>query len=325
MSIFVSVASYCDPMLGFTLERAAVTAKHPEALHFGVVDQSLTAAQPTLRWPRRVSYLRIDPVDARGPCWARALAMTLYAGESWFLQIDSHMDFDAHWDVRLIEQAKALLSGRAGAVLASYPNPFTLENGQPVHKVVGDQVLAHVVKPNTGFDPGHLVLAFEAHPVPVSEPLPGFHLAAGCLFAPGRFAVEFPYDPRLYFHGEEQALTLRLYTHGWDIFHPPGLPFYHLYNVGEAAGKRPMHWDAAEDARRAVKWSEREKLSRQRLGDLVSGATLGVYGLGRARTLADYATLSGIDYARKSLGPQAYKPLAPVGKEPTPVPMSQSR
>jgi len=86
-----------------------------------------------------------------------------------------------------------------------------------------------------------------------------------------------------------------------------------------------MHWDAAEDARRAVKWSEREKLSRQRLGDLVSGATLGVYGLGRVRSLADYAALSGIDYARKSLGPQAYKPLAPVGKEPTPVPMSQSR
>jgi hypothetical protein len=314
MSIFVSVASYCDPMLGFTLERAASTAKHPEALHFGVVDQSPTVAKPSLRWPRRVSYLRIDPVDARGPCWARALAMTLYAGESWFLQLDSHMDFDTHWDVRLIDQARALLPGRTGVVLASYPNPFTLENGQPVHKVVGDRVLAHVVKPNTGFDPGHLVLTFEAHPVPVEEPLPGFHLAAGCLFAPGRFAVEFPYDPRLYFHGEEQALTLRLYTHGWDIFHPPGLPLYHLYNVGEAAGKRPMHWDPAEDARRAVRWSEREKLSRQRLGDLVAGAPLGVYGLGRARTLADYAALSGIDYARKSLGPQAYKPLAPVAQ-----------
>jgi len=310
MSIFVSVASYCDPMLGFTLERAACTAKHPEALHFGVVDQSPTVAKPTLRWPRRVSYLRIDPVDARGPCWARALAMTLYAGESWFLQVDSHMDFDPHWDVRLVEQAKALLAGRAGVVLASYPNPFTLENGQPVHKVVSDQVLAHVVKPGTGFDPGHLVLTFEARPVPVNEPLPGFHVAAGCLFAPGRFALDFPYDPRLYFHGEEQALALRLFTHGWDIFHPPRLPIYHLYNVGEAAGKRPMHWDPAEDARRAVKWSEREKLSRQRLGDLVAGAPLGVYGLGRVRTLADYAAYSGIDYARKSLAPQAYKPLA---------------
>ena len=310
MSIFVSVVSYCDLMLGFTLERAAATAKHPEALHFGVVDQSPTPARPTFGWPRRLTYLRIDPVDARGPCWARAVAMSFYAGESWFLQIDSHMDFDPHWDVRLVDQAKALAAGRTGVVLASYPNGFAMQDGRPVRKIVTDKVLAHVVKPSTGFDPGHLVLKFEAHPVLVDEPLPGFHVAAGCLFAPGRFALEFPYDPALYFHGEEQALALRLYTHGWDIFHPPGLPIYHMYSFGASTGTRPMHWDSAEDARRAVKWEEREKLSRRRLGDLVAGVPLGVYGLGRVRSLADYAALSGIDYVRKSLGPQAFKPLA---------------
>ena len=79
MSIFISIASYCDPLLTFTIERAARTARHPEWLHFGVVDQSpagtprLQAAQDS---PAKLTYLRIDPVDARGPCWARALAMT---------------------------------------------------------------------------------------------------------------------------------------------------------------------------------------------------------------------------------------------------------
>ena len=325
MSIFVSIASYCDPLLGFTLERAAATAKHPEALHFGVVDQSPTPAKPTFGWPRRLSYLRIDPVDARGPCWARAVAMTFYSGESWFLQIDSHMDFDPHWDVRLVEQATALASGRAGVVLGSYPNGFTLEDGRAVRTKVTDKVLAHVVKPDTGFDPGHLVLGFEAHPVLVDEALPAFHVAGGCLFAPGRFAVEFPYDPALYFHGEEQALALRLFTHGWDMFHPPGLPIYHLYTAGPNMGARPLHWDAAQDAQRPVKWSEREKLSRRRLSDLVAGAPLGVYGLGSVRTLADYAAFSGIDYTRKSLGPQAYKPLAPVERSAKPVPVWQYR
>src|SRR5215218_4902345 len=112
MNIFLSIASYCDPVLGFTLARALATARWPERLHFGVVDQSPAGSLPpnpaALR-PARLSYMRLDPLYARGPCWARAIAMSLYDGESWFLQIDSHMDFDLHWDERLIVQASALL------------------------------------------------------------------------------------------------------------------------------------------------------------------------------------------------------------------------
>ncbi|MDB5752790.1 MAG: hypothetical protein JWP65_3211, partial [Ramlibacter sp.] len=40
MRIFVSLASYCDPMLSFTVGRAMATAQAPQRLHFGVVDQS---------------------------------------------------------------------------------------------------------------------------------------------------------------------------------------------------------------------------------------------------------------------------------------------
>ena len=95
MRIFVSIASYCDPVLPFTLRRAAETAEAPGNLHFGVVDQS-PVDQPRVRVEggARLSQVRIDPVDARGPCWARAIAMGLYDGEEWFVQIDSHTDFD---------------------------------------------------------------------------------------------------------------------------------------------------------------------------------------------------------------------------------------
>ena len=40
MRVFISIASYCDPILGFTLARAVATARWPDQLHFGVVDQS---------------------------------------------------------------------------------------------------------------------------------------------------------------------------------------------------------------------------------------------------------------------------------------------
>jgi hypothetical protein len=198
-------------------------------------------------------------------------------------------------------------------VLTTYPNAFVFEGGKPVHKPTTAKVLALVVAKGARFEPERLALGFEGHPVDVDWPVPGFHVGAGCLFAPGRFALDFPYDPALYFHGEEQSLALRLYTHGWDIFHPPGMPIYHLYNDANSVDRRPLHWDQEEDAARRVKWTELEGISRQRLAAIVGGAPLGVYGLGRERSLADFAAFSGIDYARRRVKMRAYEPRQLVG------------
>ena len=45
----------------------------------------------------------------------------------------------------------------------------------------------------------------------------------------------------MYFHGEEQSLTLRSFTKGWDIYHPKWIPLYHLY---KKAGTKyeTHHW-----------------------------------------------------------------------------------
>jgi hypothetical protein len=308
MRIFASIAAYCDPVLPFTLQRAVAMARFPQELHLAVVDQSPAGSPPpTAPAGVRFSSVRLDVADARGPCWARALAMSLYDGEDWFLQLDSHMDFDPGWDETLMAQAIALGAPQRGLVISSYPNAFAFEAGVPVRRPTTDAVLAHVVKPGAGFDPGHPVLAFEAHPVASAAPVPGYHLGAGCLFGPGRLAEHFPYDPWYYFHGEEQALALRLFTHGWDLFHMPGLPIHHLYNdANSGAPPRPMHWDGAHEAGRSTSWWTLEQRSRQRLAALVSGGDLGIYGLGNNRSLADYAAFSGIDYAGRTLGPQAF-------------------
>ena len=310
--IFISVASFCDPVLFFTLGQACARARWPERLHFGVIDQSPASdrhPEPSDVAPGRLSCIVINPLQARGPCWARALAMSLYDGEDWFFQIDSHMDFEPGWDARLLDQARQLQQTHPDSVISSYPHPFDLEAGQPVHRPTTTKVLAHVLRRDSQFAPDHAVLNFEAHPVEQDTPLQGFHLGAGCLMAPGHFVQRFPYDPYLYFHGEEQALALRLFTHGWTIFHTPGLPVYHLYNSDpETSPARPLHWDEAWDAQRAQRWWVLEQRSRRRLDALLNNdAALGVYGLGASRTLADYAAHSGIDYGRRLIADRAYR------------------
>lgn len=309
-TIFVSVASFCDPMLAFTLDSARAQAADPERLSIGVIEQALPGQwlEFTDDWSRaHVRRTHIDALDARGPCWARGLAMALYQGEDWYLQVDSHTWFQPGWDERLIEWGRRCSAGNPRSILSCYPNPFTMVDGAPVAQPVTERVLAFVVGNEAQFRGDDPVLGFECVAVESDDPIPGIHLAGGCLFAPGRIVDELPYDPRLYFHGEEQAYALRAWTRGWDIVQIPGMPLYHLYTQPGSA-PRPMHWSPELDSQRAVRWDILEQGARARLAALLwGGSDLGAYGLGSVRTLADYAVFSGIDYAARTIEPRARK------------------
>ncbi|MFO1217238.1 MAG: GlcNAc-transferase family protein [Burkholderiaceae bacterium] len=308
--IFVSVAAYSDPMLPFTLASARSQAADPSRLYIGVVEQATPGDgyRPLDEWSHmHVRFTRVPALESRGPCWARALAMALYQGEEWYLQIDSHMWFEPGWDDRLIRWAKRCATTNPRTILTCYPNPFIFRDGHPVAQGVTNRVLASVVRGDCQFAPDNPVLMFEGVGVEVDEPVPGFHVAGGCLFAPGRLVDDVPYDPRFYFHGEEQAFALRAWTHGWDIHHIPGMPLYHLYTQ-PGTQPRAMHWSPEQDQQRSVRSAQLEALARSRLEALVSDrADLGAYGLGRVRSLADYAAFSGIDYTARSLAPIARK------------------
>jgi hypothetical protein len=309
-SIFVSVASYCDPLLDFTLRSAWSQASRPSRVFFGVVEQAQPGGHLRLgaQWAQgHVRRARLEAVDARGPCWARAIAMGLYQGEDWYLQIDSHSWFEPGWDDRLVDAGRHCMRTNPRAILSCYPNPFHLVDGHPRAEVVTRGVLAHVLSDGSAFAPDHPILRFEAVPVAGAEPVPAIHVAAGCLFAPGRVVDELPYDPALYFHGEEQSFALRAWTRGWDLWHVPAMPLYHLYTRPDAP-RRPLHWTADQVAQPFAPAARLDAAARARLRALLwDGADLGAYGLGRARSLAEYAGFSGIDYAARTIAPRATK------------------
>jgi peroxiredoxin len=130
----------------------------------------------------------------------------------------------------------------------------------------------------------------------------GAFLAAGFLFAPGKFLQEVPYDPYMYFDHEEVTLAARAYTHGWDVFHPSKTFIYHYYPEPAKGEKRALHWSDYKD------WGKYLVRSRARYNYLLTGARpdkpeyiveMEKYGLGGERTLKDYEEFSGLDFSNK--------------------------
>ena len=98
-TIFVSIPSYCDSECLPTVRDLLRKARRPGRVHVGVFLQSATPdadahelLEGVAREHRdrvRVQYVHVR--DAAGPCVARQAAQTLYQGETFYLQIDSHM------------------------------------------------------------------------------------------------------------------------------------------------------------------------------------------------------------------------------------------
>ena len=301
-TIFISIASYCDPLLAFTISSALNNAANPQNLRFGIVDQSPASQRLSMQVEPPLNYVQVDPLDTRGVCWARSLAMSFYNGEDWFLQLDSHMFFEPNWDIKLIAEGHRCAKLNPDFVISSYPNAFELDNGKVIKKVISEHPLVIVVHDDVKFDNSD-ILQFTFSFAEANKPVLGFALGAGCIFAPGKIVQAFPYDPHFYFFGEEQAYALRLYTHGWDIMHVC-LPIYHYYQL--KGDIRPRHWDEEQDSKRAIKHDRLVKKATARLHTLINGGDLGVYSLGTTRTVKDYADFCGIDYMRQTLNDKAY-------------------
>jgi hypothetical protein len=132
------------------------------------------------------------------------------------------------------------------------------------------------------------------------QPLRARFLAAGFLFAPGRFVEEVPYDPELYFMGEESAMTVRAFTHGYDLFHPAETIIWHEYIRADAR----KHWGDHSDAADVPSpWSKLDETSRHKVRRLLLGELVESFGLGQSRTLNEYEAYAGLSFRyRKAQG-----------------------
>jgi hypothetical protein len=300
--IFVQIASYRDPDCQWTIKDLFEKAAHPERIFVGVTWQFIPSEdehcfREPYPFPGQVRVQEFDARQSKGACWARSMVQKLWCGEEFTLQIDSHMRFEPGWDEILFsiwkacENEKAVITG----YMPGFAPPDSLERGWIFGMSASE------------FDEDGILLFAGAPAWPTgggepARPVRGAFVSANMLFGPASILADVPYDPDLYFFGEEVSLAVRLWTHGYDIYHPNRLVMFHNW---KRDGRR-THFDDHD------KWFHRHAHSagrvRQLLGVGKRGRSLDEiesYGLGPVRSLEQYELFSGVDFAEMLIAARA--------------------
>jgi hypothetical protein len=298
MKIFVQIAAYRDPQLIPTIENMLENAKKPKNLRFGIARQfhPEDGFDDLSRYEKdkRFRILDIPYTESKGVCWARNLTQQLYEGEEYTLQIDSHMRFEKDWDDEMIKMIKQLQKkGHKKPLLTGYVSSFDPDN-DPAGRVREPWRMAF-----DRFTPEGVVF-FLPETIPgwqqMKEPVPARFYSAHYCFTLGEFSTEVQHDPEFYFHGEEISITVRAYTHGYDLFHPHKVLIWHEYT----RKGRTKQWD--DDKEWYLRNTACHIKNRQLLG--VDGEKYdGDYSewFGTERTIQDYEKYAGLRFESRGI------------------------
>lgn len=298
-TIFVQIAAYRDPELQHTLQDLFKKAKCPENIFIGLCHQydvrdKSDADLFEIPFPRP-QQIRLDELDfreARGVCYARNRVQKLWRDEKWTLMIDSHMRFEQDWDEILVTITKDLIAeGIEKPVLSTYVAPYTIENGE-MKTVSSTYVGAEDM----------LVKMHGSAPINISKPLLAAFVSMHFCFASAKIIEEIPYDPYIYFLGEEVSMSARVWTFGWDVFVPHKYTVSHLFLGGDA--KKYYRKIADHDVCDYKKLNADGRSRVRHLFGTVSCDDAEVlfelekYGFGTVRTLRDYERFSGVNFKK---------------------------
>ena len=323
-SIFVTIASYRDEQCAPTILDMFQRAKNPHALFVGIVEQHFPGDRPctpkefdacqnmhTFCPTDHIQVRRIMPNKARGPTFGRYYGMLMYRGEKYMFMMDSHNRFVTSWDEIIVRMYKGLPTEKG--VLSHYPegwnNPEDGQTNQPLDSRSTTTYLCTAKFIPEGFP---RLDGFVVHKG--SKPRPQPWAAAGFLFADASIIKEIPFDPNLnyIFDGEEILYSVRMWTHGWDIFSPNENIMYHYYYRTKAKkfwSLLPQDWTVHRDrALRRIQYLLNVTLpdTADRVVPLDTKEEwvtkdLDKYGLGTQRSLEEYYKWAGIDHVKRKI------------------------
>ena len=302
-SIFVSIASYRDSVCNNTVKSMLEAADNKNRVFIGICQQNKDEDEDCLlsfEESPNLKIIRIKHTEAKGPTYARYLCSTLWDGEEYYFQIDSHTKFVKSWDTKLINMIKKIkekgLSKKP--VISHYPKEITdYENRDK-----GTYSVPRMCK--SFFNNRNMISFLGAEIMDTKKEFYQTpYVAGGMVFSEAYFLDELPYDPELpyLFVGEEILHSIRYYTNGWDIFTPDENIVFHEYTRKD----KPKIWTdnptySDMDAFEKVKYYIGLVSDDSKIKDNFK-TNLHKYGLGSKRSLQDYYNFAGIDINNKNV------------------------
>jgi len=292
--IFVNIASYRDPLLSYTIESIVKNAKYPENITLGICWQRGDEEVDKLpSFGVNMKVIKVPAKESKGACWARSLAFELRTDEKFFWLIDSHMSVIKNWDEILIDQfyqtndSKALLS-----CAASQWNPPDGNN-----EWAGDSSKRAVPRATEFY--GSLLLQMFDVRDNIEQPELNSFLTACNLFGPSKWIRDVPYDPDMFFLGEEITLAVRSFTHGYNHYATRQNMAYHKHD-------RAYRKVYSDDNYREM--GHLQNISIKRVESLLMQTNeipMGIYGIGSERTIEQYEKYAGINFKTKEVSDRA--------------------
>lgn len=304
-TIFVAIAAYLDYEIRHTILDCIHKAKFPENLYFGVclqyddregIDKNCI---DDLQKKYNIKIVKYHHTQSMGGCWARNLAQKLHGNQKYTLQVDSHTRFIQHWDELVINDFLLLKDSGVKKPVISFLPPHYFRNDSRGIDYQFDQ-LESLDKINI---PLFRDITDEYWPVyggysnvrstefkPVNVKI----LYGGFIFSEIKWIKEIEQDPEHYYTGEEFALAIRSYTHGYDIYTPSHVIAWHRCHFIPL----PKHYTNNPEQI----GSSMHRKAMVRLKYLIEGTgDLGKYSIGKERTIEDYGKFAGIDFKSKKL------------------------
>lgn len=293
-TILVEIAAYCDPEVVNTVHSAIIQADNPERIHFAICYQSDNLDDYNeLKKVKNCKIKYLKESEARGSVYARYLCQQLIADERFIFQIDSHMRFVKHWDTKLIEQLLSLNDEKA--ILSVYP-PFCTEDmmAKPLDDEIYDYPADGGVMYTNGFrDKNTYFLSSNSIPIKNNDPKAykrNAFIAGGNFFTFSDAHRVVLHDKDMYFYGDEMPMSIRLFTHGWNVYNPGECYVYHQYE------RKNQKFPPVTDA---MKIENKRLMALLGLED--NDEDVSKFSLGTERTLKEYEEFAGIEFKTKTV------------------------
>ena len=272
----------------------------------------------------RVRILRLDEIDSLGPFFSRFVNSRLWRAENFYLQIDAHTDFRSSWDLSMVEQMRNTPT-YPKSVISNYPPGGTPKHdtewaapnplASPGESHAPPSALCSCTFETAGAGRYTVRLGENGREISTNRHIPRrtCFVAAGFFIAHGSLVDAVGFDPFLpyLFMGEELALSLRFWTHGYDLYAPSVDVLQHEYvrkhapkfweSVGEVYSNPGIHNELTDlivqRVQHLAKFPEADAPEKVQPASLLT--RMSEFGPGPVRSEKDFAKNMGLDFVHR--------------------------